>query len=70
MGFILYDEFKDIYNQSEMSSLQKLSVSSLVYKKAKKIPEQLYTSLTNRFERSYSFCIRKENPISFQLNHI
>ena len=37
IGFIFYEALKDIYNQSEMSSSQKLSVISIVYKKAKKI---------------------------------
>ena len=31
--FTFYDALKDIYNQSEMSSSQKISVISLVYKK-------------------------------------
>ena len=34
--FIFYDALKDIYNQSEMSSSQKISVISLVYKKGEK----------------------------------
>ena len=42
IAFIFYEALKDMYNQSEMSSMQKLSVISLVYKKGfKKLPEQL-----------------------------
>ena len=36
IGFIFYETLKDIYNQREMSSSQKLSVISLVYKKGEK----------------------------------
>lgn len=61
MGFIFYEEFKDIFNQSVMSSLKKLSAICLVYKKAKKnIWATIEKPHKHRFKKVIAFIFAKK----------
>ena len=72
IGFIFYEALKDIYNQREMSSSQKLSAISLVYKKDEKdyLSNYRRISLTNTDYKiiAFVFAKRLQKVLNYLIN--